>query len=119
MPMQKNQAELVTKRLLKAMQCIIDEKIEGVTSKVEFATQVGEYKQNIRKMEIGTRYPTIDVLCNACLIFGIDPGWLLLGRGSMFPKGQEHGDLLRRLNELEKRVAKPNVEKKIVKKKVA
>lgn len=71
------------------MRQVIAGEIKGVTSKVSFCEKIGEFQQSITKLENGTRYPTIDNLVNACIVFKINPSWLLLGRGEMFGTGNE------------------------------
>jgi len=111
----KKHAQLVAGRFVKAMKQIIANEIKDVTNRSQFAEKVGEYKQNISKIESGERYPTIETICTMCLVFGVDPGWILLERGEMFGGGQTiPGDFLQRLNNLEKIVGKSK--KQVVKK---
>ena len=115
---EKKHSKLVAARFLKAMKQIIANGIEGVKNQTDFVEKVGEYKQSITKIASGTRYPTIDVLCNTCLLFKVSPGWLLLGQGEMFSTGPVTFDMsiLTRLNDIEKAIGN---QKKQVKKKAS
>lgn len=114
--MTKKHTKQVTARFLKAMRQIIADELEGVTTKSQFAERVGEHQQNISRMVKGERYPTIDVLVNICLIFKVDPAWLLLNKGTMFPSLQSMMDsgLFQRMAEIEKmlNIPKPATKKK-------
>lgn len=75
----KTYKEDVRKRFLHEMRLIIAERRNKINSITAFANAVGEYQQNISKMEQGERYPTIDLLCRMCETFNVSPGKLLLG----------------------------------------
>lgn len=98
------QTKKVTKRFLKVMRLAIAERWNNVTNISEFTQLIGEYYQNISKMEAGTRYPTLEVVCITCLKFDISPAWLLLGHGEMkltdVPSSENN--ILSRLDNLEK-----------------
>ena len=104
----KQYSEGVAERFLKVMKQVIANELQDITTQKEFADKVGEYAQNISKIESGTRYPTIEMLCNTCIIFNVDPGWLLLEKGTMFGKENEQS-LLERVIKLEKQMKKQKV----------
>lgn len=121
MATEKKHAELVSRRFIKAMKQIIADGTEGVKNMKEFAEKVGEYPQNISRIEAGSRFPTIEMLCKMCLIFKISTGWILLGRGEMKTTAQKSlltdmSSLALRLKEIEKKIARTD---KIPKKKAS
>lgn len=119
MATEKAHAKSVSRRFIKAMKQIIADGTDGVKNLKEFAEKVGEYPQNISRIEAGTRYPTIEMLCIMCLVFKINPGWVLLGRGEMKAAAQKKlvldmSSIDLRLKEIEKMISKSD---KIPKKK--
>lgn len=106
----------VSKRFIKAMRQIIADQVRDINSKSAFATEVGEYQQNIAKIEQGIRYPTIDMIVITCQKFKVNPAWLLLGQGEMFNTGivmPDISSMSKRLNEIEKMInAKVPIQKK-------
>lgn len=108
----KEHSHEVSKRFLQVMRRVVAERIGGITTQTAFAEKVGEFKQNITRIEAGTRYPTVEMLHMTCLVFGVDPAWLLMGTGEMFPADKKESiALLERVITLEKSF-------KLIKKKV-
>ena len=111
----KEYSRQVAKRFIKAMKQSIADGLAGINNRSDFAARVGEYKQNISKMEAGVRCPTIDVLCRMCMEFGVSAEWLMLGNGQMFTHSRGNSnDIIERLDKLEKIVS--GTEKKTVRK---
>lgn len=92
-------SKLVRSRFIKAMDQLIA--LELVKDKVSFSEKVGLYQQNLSKIITEERYPTIEVLCNICLVFKVNPEWLLTGVGQMFITTSENG-LIERITNIEK-----------------
>lgn len=76
----------ITARFLQAKNQIIALRIHGIRNDSQFAESIGEYQQNISKMEKGDRYPTLDAIGNLITIYNVSPNWLILGTGPMFDK---------------------------------
>jgi len=107
----------VTQRFLQAMKQVIALEKEGITTRSEFAVIIGEYGQNISKMEQGSRYPTLESICRICTIFKVNPEWVLLGEGDMWNVEGGSKTLMKRLNEIESSIKKiEKLEKKAKKK---
>lgn len=96
----KKHSEEITRRFLQAARTCVANRVNDITTQTEFALMVGEYNQNISRMENGTRYPTIETLALTCEVFGIDANWLLLGVGDMKPGDETK----RRLDLIEKQL---------------
>lgn len=84
--MPKRYRDKVTARFLLAKNQIIALRINGVRNDSQFAESVGEYQQNISKMENGERYATVDMIGNMITIYGVSASWLFRGTGKMFEK---------------------------------
>ena len=108
----KNHSVAVRKRFIKAMKQIIADEKAGTQK--EFAEAVDEFPQNITKIITGVRYPTVETLCKICLVYGIDPGWLLLNKNTMYGNKTFDGGILERLNNIERMVkaGEVNIKKK-------
>lgn len=104
----KSYSEAVTQRFLMAMKDIIAKGIKEVRNRSQFAELIGEYQQNLSKMEKGGRYPTIDSLAKICTEFGVSERWLLTSRGNMYASGAEPGQepVAAKVLELENRLRK-------------
>lgn len=76
--------DLITKRFLMAKNQVIALRIDGIRNDTQFAQSIGEYQQNLSKMENGERYPTLDMIGNLCRVYRVSPTWLILGTGKMF-----------------------------------
>ncbi len=76
----------VSKRFIKAIKYIIAEDLAGSSSEV--AERIGTHQPTISFIKKGQRSPTVDMICNLCDIYNINPSWLLLGKGDMFLKSQ-------------------------------
>ena len=96
----KKHSDQVAARFLQAMKQVIAKDL--ATSQKDFAEKVGEYAQNISKIESGSRYPTIEMMCNSCIIFNINPSWLLLNSGEMFTSDTKTIGLEERIETIEK-----------------
>lgn len=81
---QKKHSIGVRKRFVQMMRQVIAHEISGVNTETEFAKRVGMLQQNISKITAGDRMPTVEVLCNACMLFNANPEWLLMNQGEMF-----------------------------------
>jgi transcriptional regulator with XRE-family HTH domain len=103
----KEHTEDVRKRFVKALK-----KLNVDIDDSTFAKRVGIYQQNVSKIKNGQRYPTVETLVNLCVEFGVNPAWILLGRGDMFVKDSSlEKSALDRLNRLEKTVKEMNAGK--------
>ena len=103
-------ATAVTERFLTAMRHIIAYRVGGTDTTGDFAKAVGIHVQNISKMEPGSkvrRYAGIEHVVAMCETYGVDPDWLLFGKGEMFRQERStHPDPMQVLNELEKTIKK-------------
>jgi transcriptional regulator with XRE-family HTH domain len=92
----KPYTKAIAKRFLQMMKDVIHE--GQCIDKVDFATKIGEWSQNITAMEKGGRAPTLEQLATACKKFGYNPTWLVLGVGN---KKLTQDDHKKRITELE------------------
>ena len=89
-------------RFLAAMRHIISKRMKDCSTVKDFASRIGEYAQNISKMENGERFPTLDHIGSICDVFGISPNWLILNNGDMFIESE----LYYMVTEIEKRLTR-------------
>lgn len=63
-------------RFVKAMKSILFARINECKIVSQFAKSIGEYQQNISKIEKGERYPTLDHIARLCDVFNYSAEWL-------------------------------------------
>lgn len=79
----KTYREGIGHRFIICMRQIIAERKNDCRTIKDFAGMVGEFPQNITKIERGERFPTLDQVARLCELFGFAPAWVLLGEGEM------------------------------------
>jgi transcriptional regulator with XRE-family HTH domain len=103
MPVKTHTAQ-VGKRFIKAIKQLT---VDQDTTVSKIAVDIGAFQENMSAIEKGQRYPTIEMLCNLCLKYGVSPAWLLLNTGEMFrDETLNIGSLFARMNEIEERMKK-------------
>lgn len=95
----KTEAKDITNRFLQLMNEVIKDGL--CKNRGEFAKAIGEYAQNLGKMEQHERSPTLVQVANACQHFEYSPTWLVLGVGEKRMNKLDQATVEQRLNNLE------------------
>jgi hypothetical protein len=106
----KTEAKDITNRFLQMMEEVITDGL--CINRGDFANIIGEYPQNLGKMEKHERSPTLVQIANACQHFGYSPTWIILGIGDKIMNIKDQKTVEQRLNDLE---AEMNKVKRLVK----
>ena len=111
MPADRKHSIGVTDRFLQAMKQIVFDEEMTITV---FAVSVGTFQSNISLIESGKRYATVDMICDMCLKYDINPAWILLNQGEMKKHNEAFnlGSMMNRLNEIEKQLNKRDAKPK-------
>ncbi len=84
--------------------------VRGELSQDEFAKRLDVHKNSLGRYERRASIPDVEFAEKICIIFGVNPEWLLLGKGSM--RGEENTPTSSREAELEAQVAELEKETK-------